>query len=300
MTIFDTDSRQAFIAGVSALALTIAMTVLMFISAGILPKNGLTFALIIAGILFLVSSVWLGYHLYNVLNSSYAIDRNSLVIRWGAIREVVPMADVQKIVSANELTPPLKLRRLPLSGWWFGTSAHPDLGKVSFFSTAPAEDQLVVVLPNRAFVLSPYDAEAFVEAFQQRFYMGPTQLLEPATLTPAWMDSDFWLNRSIQSILILPFIICLALLGMCLIRYPNLPGQVAFHYDSNGMVDRYGSPDQIFILFYVAVGLLIANIVMGWLLYRNGERQAAYITWGGNVVIQLVFFVAGLFVTGAT
>lgn len=297
MTIFDTDSRQAFSSGIAALALTLTLAVLMFAGAVLLPKNGVTFVMIVLGLAFVLMSGWLGYHLYAIANSSYALDRNSLVIRWGAIREVVPMAEVQKVIDAKDVAAQIKFRPIPVLGWWYGEGVHPEIGPIGFYSTAPIEEQLLIVTPYGGYALSPYDSEAFLEAFQQRFYMGPTQLLEPARLMPSFMESEFWVNRSIQTLLVLPLLILLALIGVVLFRYPTLPIQLPYHFDATGQPDRFGSPDQLFNLIGFAMFLLLLNWVIGALVYWRGEKLGAYLAWGGNIAVQLLFLVAVLFVT---
>lgn len=296
MTIFDTDSRQAFTSGISALALALTLAVLMFAGAVLLPKNGLTFVMIVLGLAFVGVTGWLGYHLYAIANSSYALDRNSLVIRWGAIREVVPMADVQKVIDAKDIAAQIKFRPIPILGWWYGEGLHPEIGPIGFYSTAPIEEQLIVVTHYGGYALSPYDSEAFIEAFQQRFYMGPTQLLEPARLMPNFMESEFWVNRSIQILLGGPLLIVLALAAVVLFRYPTLPIQLPYHFDATGTPDRFGTPDQLFNLIGFALLLTLLNWLIGTFVYRRGEKLGAYLAWGGSIAVQLFFLVAVMFV----
>jgi hypothetical protein len=292
MSVFDTDSRLPFTSGVIAIAAAIGGAMAAIIAAALLPLSGLTFVFVLFALSLLGLSGWLGYALYGYLRSSYAIDRNAFVVRWGASRVIVPMGDIQRVFPADELADGLQLRRFPLAGWWRGAGRHPALGALEFYSTQPVANQIVVVTPDRNFVVSPYDTEAFLDAFKARFDMQPTQPVQFSQSAPAFLEWAFWRDRVAHVLLIAAFALNLGMFGVSLARYPSAPAQVPLHFNATGVADRLGSRTQMFTPAIVGLILLTASAGLGVLLYVRRERLLAYLLWGGSVAVQAMFAVA--------
>jgi Ca2+/Na+ antiporter len=297
MTVFETDTRQAYGYGIAAIIACGLIALALIVLTILTPVGGLTFVLLLLTLLLIGLGAWLIFRLRAMLRSSYALDRNSIVIRWGELREVVSMSDVQQVIDGLEVANGLRIRRVPLPGWWFGEGQHPQVGKIRFYSTAPLADQVIIVTPEMNYAVSPYDMDAFLESLKTRYEMGPTQTLTSTRLLPPLMESDLWTDHAVQIMIALMLLSMLALLGVALTRYPNLPTQVPLHFNEAGVPDRFGAPRSILTPLLVAVGWLVADLAAGVLALFRRERMAAYLILGGGVAVQLMFLIAMLFIS---
>lgn len=294
MNVFEVDSRLAFTSGVIAAIIAVFGAIALGIAAALIPLSGFTFLFALSAMALLALAAWLGYQTYQLIYASYSLDRNAFVIRWGALREVVPMGDVQRVIAADEVADELRLMRPPLPGWWFGTGSHPALGKVRFYATEPPEQQVIVVTPECNYAVSPYDTEAFLDAFRIRLEMRPTQNVAHARLLPSFANWRIWRDKTALALLILAIALNLALFGLSAVRFPAAPAQIALHFDASGSVDRLGEKSQLFVPPVLGLLTLAASSILGLVLYWKGETLAAFMLWGGSAATQFLFFVAAL------
>ena len=64
-----------------------------------------------------------------------------------------------------------------------------------------------------------------------------------------------------------------------------------------GQTDRIGQRSEILKLPLIALLMLMLDLVLGFAIYRH-ERVAAYLLWGGGLVLQLLAWGALYTVTG--
>jgi len=74
--------------------------------------------------------------------------------------------------------------------------------------------------------------------------------------------------------------------------YFRLPPLIPLHFDAFGQPDRIEPRGQIFLLPLIALTLLLGNGIGGFLIRRWVDDFAAYLLWGGTVVIQMLFWLA--------
>lgn len=294
MNVFEVDSRLAFTSGVIAAIIAVFGAIALGVAAALVPLSGFTFLLTLGALALLALAAWLGYQTFQLAHVSYSLDRNAYVIRWGAVREIVPMGDVQRVIAADAVADELRLLRLPLPGWWFGVGSHPALGKVRFYATEPPEQQLIVITPECSYAVSPYDMEAFLEAFRVRLEMRPTQHVAHTRLLPSFAAWRIWRDRAALALLILAIALNLGIFGVSATRFPAAPAQIALHFDARGSVDRLGEKSQLFVPPVIGLLTLSASVALGLALYRKGETLAAFMLWGGSAATQILFLVAAL------
>jgi hypothetical protein len=291
MVIFATNSRQALTSGAAAIgAAALALLVALALAIA-LPVSFLTFALILLALGLAAFAVWAAFHTYALTHTSYAIDRNAFVIRWGPIREIIPMGDVQRVIAGSDIAADVRLLRLPLPGWWIGRGSHPALGKIHFFSAAPLDEQIIIVTQAAGYAVSPQEAQAFVDAFRVRFQMGPTQMVRPARLFPAVMTWPIWKSPPTLALIALPVALNALVFGVGFALFPTLPDQIALHFDAAGTPDRFGGQGQIFGPAVIGLGLALVNLAIGAAAYRR-DRLAAWLAWGGSAGVQISLLIA--------
>ena len=292
MIVFNTNPRRAIIAGavvIVALLIGIAVAGALAIK---LPTTIFTHILITLILVMLGAMAWLAYNMVALANISYALDRNAFVIRWGSVREIVPMGDVQRVIAASNIAAGLKYTGAPLPGWWIGRGSHPALGEIRFCSNAPLNRQLIVVTPDMNYAISPADIDKFLEAFRARFDMGPTQAVQAAHLVPRIMTWPFWGDRLAHTLILIAIGLNAVLFAIGFARYPALPPQVVLHFDAAGAPDRFAPQNQVFGPAIIAFELFIINFLIALGVYSRGEKLAAYLAWGGSAIVQLLFLIA--------
>lgn len=292
MSVFETDSRLPFTAGIVAVLVALGGAVAAVLGAVFTPVSVFTFLYITAALAACIAAGWIIWRTYGYVRSSYALDRNAFVIRWGNLREVIPMADIQRVIAATDLTDGLRFRRFPLPGWWRGEGRHPALGRITFYATDALQNQVVIITPERSYAISPYDVEAFLDAFNARYDMRPTQLVAYSRVEPAYMQWKFWRDRAAHALLLAATLAHLGLIALATTRYPSAPVQIPLHFDAAGVVDRVGVRAQMFTPVFAASILLLLGVAAGLIVYARNERGLSYLMWGGGAAIQLMFAIA--------
>lgn len=289
MVVFDTDGSKAYRAGIIAIIVCAALALLCLVAMALLPVTIATVILAALLVALIALAAWISFHARGLRHISYALDRNAVVIRYGAISEVIPMGEAQQVIPASDIAADLKLRRFPLADWWIGKGSAPGLPPIHFYANAPLEHQLILITPEKAFALSPYDAENFVDAFEARHEMRPTQAVQHAQVLPDYLRWAFWKNPLAQILLAGLGVGAFLLLALAAARYPVLRGRIPLHFNAAGLPDRFEAVSQIFIPAFFGVSMMALNAILGvWLLRRN-ERAAAYLTWGGGLLVALGF-----------
>ncbi len=299
MTLFETDPAQAHRSGIIACVVTAVAGLICAGVAALVPPTILTFVLIVAAVAAFAGVVWLAYQTRGLNNISYSLDRNSFVIRSGGAIEIIPMAEVQRVFPAADIADGLRVRRLPLAGWWVCAGSHPALGKIRFYANAPLDFQSIVVTPDVSFAVSPYDVDVFDESFETRLAMRPTQEVRYSKLTPGLRSNPLWNDRLARVLTASGLVAFLGLLAVAFAVFPALPRTLPLHYSGLGIADRYGPASSVFGLALFAFCAWAANTVIGGLLFRANERLAGYLAWGAGILVQLFFGAAFISIIGA-
>lgn len=247
--------------------------------------------LLLIGSLFLLAL--LGYWLYSLLWSGFHVDRNALVIRWGATTQIVPMKNVTAVLTGDAAGRITRFRGARWPGLRVGWGEIEEVGPTLFFAAGPSRHQVILTTPALAYALSPSDPEAFVDTVRQRLRMGPTQNVDQMSQQPAFLSWSLWSDRLGMGLLAGALLLLIALFGYISLRYPALAELQPLHFDASGQPDRWGTRTQIFTLPFIGLLALIANGGLGFLVYAR-ERPAAYLLWSGAIGAQLLVWGAVL------
>jgi len=278
MTKWETDKTRGLSVGVGL------MVAVILVDAGLIwlvtDQRVINVGTFIVGLSILFSLgllVLIGYWLYGLARSEYALDRNALVIRWGPVERVIPCEQIERVLTGDEVEGRI---RLYSGGMWpghcVGSGELPGEGPVLFYSTVPPHDQIYVVTSDLGYGISPADREVFVESFRERWEMGPTQAVEQSSRRPGFLDWPIWQDRLGLSLLATGFLVLLALVGRLCFQFSALPLLVPLHFDMMGAPDRMGLRGQIFIIPLIGFLVLLLNLLLGGLAYRR-ERMVSYL-----------------------
>jgi hypothetical protein len=244
----------------------------------------------------------LAYRLYDLTCLRYEFDRNRLLIVTAASTQIVPMSSIERVIDGRsselEVRPRAWGRVLPFlrpgiwPGYYVGQGVIGGIGLTLFYAVAPVREQLILVTPALAYGISPPDdVEAFEQVFQTSQQIGPSIQVEQHSVPAAFVRWPIWSDRAAQGILLGSIFFCAALFAVLLFRYPHLPNLLGLHYDTLGQVDRIAPRVEVFALPVIGLIILAVNGLLGTVFYRR-ERMASYLTWGGALVVQVLFLLA--------
>ena len=232
-----------------------------------------------------------------VFRLDYYLSRNGLAIRWGWGQLRIPLNRIERVVPGKDLSRPPTFRGVNLAGLHLGRGELDEDGPVSFRTTAPLAQSLLVVTANQAFVISPQNPDAFLKAWQLRRELGPTQQWT-VQVRRQWPFNLPLLNDPLTWWLLgIAALICLALYGYISYRFEQIPPSLPIHFNSLGQADRIADKNVLFLLPAAGGLVLIVNTLLGSIVYHR-EKLATYLLWGSSVVMQLCLWVAALTIIG--
>jgi hypothetical protein len=286
-----TDKRLGTLFGIAILITLLVFDTGVFLYLRIRPVSLLTF---LGGLTIVLSLAGMGvviYWLIGLRRSGYALDRNQLTIFWGATRYSVPTRLIEQIIPGDSVSSRIRFSGGRWPGLWVGSGHVPEIGLTLFNASAPLDQQLFVITDLTAYAISPADREGFVQAFEARKAMGPTQDVLQESIRPAFFDWPLWSDRLARGLTIGAGALCAALFAYVCLKYPNLPASIPLHFDVAGVADRFGGPADVFILPLISLLAVSVNTLVGVPLYLR-ERVAAYVLWGGAILAQALVWVA--------
>ena len=259
-----------------------------------LPISIITFVVALITLVTLPIIAFLVYWLFGLNHAAYWLDRNMLTIRWGAVQQIIPMASIRQVLHGSEITE--HARRFRGGRWpghWVGQGEVKGIGPMLFYAAGGFDQQLVIVTPGVAYAITPADMAGFVDAFDQRQKMGPTQEVIQGSIRPEVFDWPLWTDWLAMGLVGLAGLACLLLFGYACWRFPELAPRVALHFDALGTPNLFAPRSQVFLLPAIGLLSLGANVAIGLPMYLR-DRVGAYLVWSGALVVQVLAWIAAL------
>jgi len=239
---------------------------------------------------------FVGYRTVALLNASYRFTQNALVVVWGPVKQIIPMADISGLILGTDLPADLAPRGLWWPGCLVGQGHTKAVGDLMYFATTPQSGQIIVATGQGGYVISPENIEDFVRLFEDEGRKGITEEVPYVQNRPEFYDWALWQDRwaiaLVATGLLLPFVLLVAVAT----RFPSLPASVPLHFDGLGQVDRTGPPSGLLILPAIGAIAWLVNGIVGIALYatRKDERPTAYLVWSSSLAIQVLLWVAAI------
>jgi hypothetical protein len=276
-----------------------AVMLLLGLDAGfayVLTHNPLSLAGVL-GLALLLASLpvvaVVGYRTYGLWRSRYVLSRNAIVVEWGSRRIVLPMAMLDEVRAAADLPAELRPRGLTWPGNVFGTGPVEGLGEVEFLAAAEKPGLVLLRHAEAWLAISPADPPAFLAALEAARSAGPQEEVEPESAIPAVQRLDVLRDRLALALIALGTAGAVLLLGYLAVISPQLPAQIALHFDAQGLPDRFGPPSGLLILPAIAGLTWLANTLGGLWLHRSpSQRPTAYVLLAATLFVQALVWVA--------
>jgi hypothetical protein len=282
------------------LTLWSAALTFLLLDAGITGGTSiLAFLAFGCGVAALALCALFAYWTYSLATLTYTLDRNGLVITWGAVRQVVPLQAIDRLVPGTSAGVP----SVQGVSWWghhVGSAEVDRIGYVLFYSTHQAPDQVLYVLTvERNYAITVEDASTFAREVQRRQDLGPTAVVEHRVERS---------GAALQSVMADPWarwLCTAAVVGAAVVwayiavRYSSLPPTLTLHFPPTAQdtVLTVTAREAILELPRVATLLLLANLAVGSLLH-TWDRMAAYLLFAAAVAAQVIMLVAVVLAIG--
>jgi len=255
-----------------------------------LDQTGLDFLLhMLIALVILAPSPLLLYRLYALLNATYTLRREGLMLRWGLRREDIPLSQIEWMRPAAELGFRLPLPWLKWPGAILGTRQVGELGTVEFLSANLAR-MILVATDKRVYAISPAESNQFLSQFSQMSELGSPVPLEAQSVYPAVLLGRVMEDRLARILILAGFgagllhlaAVVIAIHGLDLVLWP-------------GSSDL--APAERMLLLPVLNGMVwLFNLILGIFLYRRGGdlKMAAYLLWGNAILIGILMLIVSL------
>lgn len=238
------------------------------------------------------------YWSYALATLWYALDRNGLVIHWGAVSQVVPLGSIERLVPGTSVGVP-RIAGISWLGYHVGSGVIDRIGQVLFYSTHQSPEQVLYVMTSeRNYAISVPDPADFAREIQVRQDLGATADVPHHVERTLPALQGFWSDR--QGMLLAALMTALGAVVWLVVawRYGSLPEAFELYFPpshSSPLVELVGR-SAVLELPQVASLLLLVNLVVGVALYA-WDRIAAYTAFIAGAALQVGFIVAFLLAT---
>jgi hypothetical protein len=267
---------------------------LILIARGL--SDGVTFAAFLSyavALALIGAAAVTGYWALALVNLRYEVADGALTIVWGLSRQVIPVAEMQRIVRGRSLGMP-RVQGLALPGWpcYVGRSRVPRMGTVLFYSTHRApNDILYIVTAETRYGISPAAPGELIRALQLEIDRGyppgaVRQALRrhPLAALPAWNDRLLLVSAGVATVL------ALVAAGIIFARYSGTPARAVVGFpESSTEANR----ERLLQIPAAAITLLVINIIAALALHR-ALRPVAYVLLLGGIVAEALLVAAAV------
>ncbi len=227
------------------------------------------------------------YRLYALAQASYLLERDGLRIRWGLRGEDIPLTQIEWIRPANELGFPLRIPLTSSPGAYLGLIRVEGLGLVEYIAS-DIQTMLLVATPNKVYVISPADPNAFMRSFRRVFELGSLSPLPSYSVRPAVFVERVWADRPARIMLLAGFVLTVALFLLVSLRIPTL-ASISLGFDAAKQPLEAGPPESLLLLAVLGGFAYMLDLLSGLFLYRHPtSKPVAYLLWGASVAVSIL------------
>ena len=233
------------------------------------------------------------YWTYSLATLSYSLDRNGLVIRWGIMRQVIPLGAIERLVPGTSVGVP-QVQGVSWMGYHIGRADIARIGNVLFYSTHQTPEQVLYVMTTeRNYAISVPDPAAFARQIQVRQDLGPTAEVSHHVERSLSALQGFWSDRMGWALAGVAIGVCAIAWLLLAAQYGALPETVHVFFppaEVNPLSDT--NAKNILIGVPRAATIVLAlDLVAGVLMYA-WDRTVARLVLGAGIAVQVGFLVA--------
>ena len=277
--------------GLAALCWLLLTDAVLLLWLGLKPVGWSSFLLLLILLATLPVLVHLTMRTWGAFNLEYWLDRNALRIRWAGTCQVIPLHCIRRIIEGvDEMTVRPSIMDWPSP---FVRIVEGGGGRrLVRLASVPLDQCLLIETDDGIFAISPADPIGFLEELQALNRLGLSRTLSLVREQPTNYYALATESRAGRWLLLAGLIGCLALFGYLMIRFPDLPEALVFHYNRQGVPDSIRPKNSLFLL--PAIGLLtyLTNTLAGLWMRMQGQLSGAYLFWTGSLLVQALSLLA--------
>lgn len=238
------------------------------------------------------------YWCYSLATLWYSVDRNGLVIHWGLLSQVVPLAEIERLVPGTSAGVP-HVVGVSWLGYHVGRGQVERVGEVLFYSTHQSPEQVLYVMTSeRTYGISVPDPAAFAREIQRRQDLGSTAPVGHHVERSLPALQGFWSDSRGLGLAGLAALLGAAVWVVVASRYGSLPESFELYFPpsrSSPLVELVGRT-AVLEIPRIASMLLLANLALGVLAYA-WDRAASYTLFIAGAALQVGFIAAFILAT---
>jgi hypothetical protein len=235
------------------------------------------------------------YRLYGLFTARYDIDRDGFYLRWGAVREQIPLSRMRSVRRADQGLPRLPWHAFGWPGCRVGRVRDPHYGVVEYYATLNGPGIMLIDLEDRWLAISPCQGDDFSRAFVECARMGSLHPVEYLVERPELLSLEIWRDPLAGGLIGSGLLLVLLLLGFLAARASGLPGQVPFGFEAGGLPGPMAPPGRLLLLPIAAGACWMLDALLGsWIYRREGDRVLAYMVWATALIVGGIFWGASL------
>jgi hypothetical protein len=219
----------------------------------------------------------------------YWVDRNAITVRWAHMRQIIPLPSLVHIAAEQDL-PIGKPGPLHWPAPYLRGVGHDQ--SIQLLATRPPAEGVLFDTANGTYVLTPADPQAMIEVVQERYAMGPSQVLVPERIRAGHFNRLLPSDRLGIWLLVGGLLGVLILFGVLMISFPNLPEVLTVRYNSAGLPEEIREKGALYRLPFIGLLAWGINGIAGLYLMARRQATAAYMLWSGALVVQIFSLLA--------
>ena len=277
--------------GLAALCWLLLTDAILLAWLAFMPVGWSSFLLLLIFVATLPVLVHLTRRTWGAFNLEYWLDRNALRVRWAGTCQVIPLHSILRIIEGVDE----RAVRPSFLDWPSPYVRIVEGGqgrRLVRLASVPLDQCLLIETDDGIYAISPADPISFLEELQALNRLGLSRTLPPVREQPTNYYALATESPAGRWLLLAGLVGCLALFGYLMIRFPNLPESLVFHYNRQGVPDSIRPKNSLFLL--PAVGLLtyLTNTLAGLWMRMQGQRSGAYLFWTGSLLVQALSLLA--------
>jgi hypothetical protein len=279
--------------GVALVSLALLLAALLMAFASPWAISAAKFLAFGSAFLLLALATIFAYWTYACFAMGYALDEKGLSIRWGLIRQFIPLNRIERCVPGREA----RFSEIRGVNWWayhVGRGSVPGIGEVLFYSCHQSPWELIyIVTSSRSYAISPENSVRFskeLQRLQSSQAAAAEEAPEQRAEHPLVAVHPFWLDRYGQALALIGVLANVALFGFIFAVYPGLADKLNLAFPPLGQTDLRPKREVLQIPA-TALALLAVSLAAGLALHK-WERAASYLLLAGAILLQGLFWVA--------
>ena len=233
--------------------------------------------------------------LYAFYGMKYVLTNETLVIKWGLFKKVIPYSAIEDIeYSKGRRYQGIREGGANVPGFYLGKFKlifEGEFSSVSLYATSLSNLLLIKIKDGKYYGISPKNGDLFYKLINERNPQIKEKEID--TNKPLKQSPEVTLrNKRVGfGILILSLLTAATTFIYFLYIYPQLSGTIPLHFDINGVPNGYGSKIE---LLYIQIFYLIFGVAFSVLIYEFVVRKGQIGKTITGVFVMLLPFAINL------